>query len=67
MPGDVFNMTEEIPQDLPKAMQEPFITRSWTITVLACKAQRYLPFFVKRAKGVRNMTTTKEKKKTQSC
>jgi hypothetical protein len=61
---DAFDFAEEIPLDLLKAMQEPLITRWWTIAVLACKAQRYLPFFVKMAKGVRNMTTTKEKENT---
>jgi hypothetical protein len=55
---------DEIPRDLLKAMQEPLITRWWTIAVLAVKAQRYLPFFIKMAKGVRNMTTTKEKENT---
>jgi hypothetical protein len=55
---------EEIPCDLLKAMQELLITRWWTIAVLAVKAQRYLPFFIKMAKGVRNMTTTKEKENT---
>jgi hypothetical protein len=64
VPNNVFNTTEEILQDLLKAMQEPLIIRWWTIAVLACKAQRYLPFFVKMAKGVRNMTITKEKEST---
>jgi hypothetical protein len=64
MPIDVFNTTKEIPQDLLKAMQEPPIKRWWKIAVLACKAQRYLPFFVKMAKRVRNMTTSKEKENT---
>jgi hypothetical protein len=64
MPNNVFNTSKWIPQDLLKAMQEPLITRWWTIAVSACKAQRYLPFFVKMAKGIRNMTTTKEKENT---
>ncbi len=64
MPIDVFNTTKEIPQDLLKAMQEPLIIRWWTIAVLACKERRYLPFFIKMAIGVRNMTTTKEKENT---
>jgi hypothetical protein len=51
---------KEIPQDLLKTMQEPLIMRWWTIVVLACKAQRYLPFCLKMTKGVRNMTMTKE-------
>jgi hypothetical protein len=58
MPRDVFNATKETPQqDLLKVMQqEPLITPWWTIGVLACKAQRYLPLFIKMAKGVRTMT-----------
>jgi hypothetical protein len=58
---DAFSAVQEIPRDLLKAMQEPLITRWWTIVVLAVRAQRYLPFFIKMAKGVRNMMTTKEK------
>jgi hypothetical protein len=63
MPEEVFETTEieAIPQDLLKAMQELLITRWWTIAVLATKAQWYHPFIVKMAKGVRNMTATKEK------
>ena len=64
MPDDALDAVEDIPKDLLKAMQEPLITRWWTIAVLACKARRYLVFFVKMAKGVRNMTTTKEKENT---
>ncbi len=66
MPDNVFDAAteEDIPLDLLKAMQEPLITRWWTIAVLATKAQRYLPFFIKMAKGVKNMTTTKEKENT---
>ena len=64
MPDDALDAVEDIPKDLLKVMQEPLITRWWTIAVLACKARRYLVFFVKMAKGVRNMTTTKEKENT---
>jgi hypothetical protein len=62
--NDVFNTAKEIPQDLLKGIQEPLITRWWTTALFACKARRYLPFFIKMAKGVRNMTTTKEKENT---
>jgi hypothetical protein len=48
---DAFTV-EEILRNLLKAMQELLITRWWMITVLAVKAQRYLPFFIKMAKGV---------------
>jgi hypothetical protein len=57
-------MPDDFAKDLLKAMQEPLITRWWTIAVLACKARKYLPFFIKMAKGIRNMTTTKEKENT---
>jgi hypothetical protein len=63
MPDDVLDATKDIPQDLLKAMQEPLI-RWWTIAVLATTAQQYLPLFIKIAKGVRNMTTTKETENT---
>jgi hypothetical protein len=52
MPKGVFNAAKEIPQDLLKAIQEPLIMRWWTIAVLACKAQRYLPFFINMANGL---------------
>jgi hypothetical protein len=58
------DMPDDFAKDLLKAMQEPLTTRWWTIAVLACKARKYLPFFIKMAKGVRNMTTTKEKENT---
>jgi hypothetical protein len=62
MPEDIFDATtKDILRDLLKAMQEQLITRWWMIAVLATKAQRDLPFFIKMVKLVRNMMTTKEK------
>jgi hypothetical protein len=60
MPDDLLNSTDA-PKDLLKAMQEPLITRWWTIGSLAILTAKHLDFFLLVAKGVCNMTKTVEK------
>jgi hypothetical protein len=60
MPENLLNSTEA-PKNLLKAMQEPLVTRWWTIGSLAILAASHLQFFKLLAKGVCNMTKTVEK------
>jgi hypothetical protein len=60
MPLDLLNSTAP-PKDLLKAMQEPLITRWWTIGSLAILTAKHLQFFLLLAKRVCNMTKTNEK------
>jgi hypothetical protein len=60
MPEDLLNSTDA-PNDLLKAMQEPLITRWWTIGSLAILLSTHLEFFLLLAKGVCNMTKTIER------
>jgi hypothetical protein len=57
-------LTINLPDDLLLAMQQPLITPWWMIRCLATLARRYLLFFFKMAKGVRNMTDTSNKEST---
>jgi hypothetical protein len=60
MPEDLLDSIEA-PKELLKAMQEPLITRWWTIGSLAILTTKHLDFFLLLAKGVCNMTNTDQK------
>jgi hypothetical protein len=60
MPADLLHSIDA-PKDLLKAMQEPLVTRWWTIGSLALLTAKHLQFFMLLAKGVCNMTKTIEK------
>jgi hypothetical protein len=60
MPDDLLNSIDA-PKDLLKAMQEPLVTRWWTIGSLAILTTKHLDFFLLLAKGVCNMTNTDQK------
>ncbi len=51
----------EAPKDLMKAMQEPLVTRWWTIGSLAILTTKHLDFFLLLSRGVCNMTNTDQK------
>jgi hypothetical protein len=57
MPVDLLDSVEA-PKDLVKAMQEPLVTRWWTIGNLAILTTKHLDFFLLLAKGVCNITNT---------
>jgi hypothetical protein len=57
MPDDLLDSIEA-PKDLVKAMQEPLVTRWWTIGSLAILTTKHLDFFLLLAKGVCNITKT---------
>jgi hypothetical protein len=44
-----------------KAMQEPLVTRRWTISSLAILTTKHLDFFLLLPRGVCNMTNTDQK------
>jgi hypothetical protein len=48
-------ISADAPKDLVKAMQEPLVTRWWTIGSLAILTTKQLAFFLLLAKGVCNM------------
>jgi hypothetical protein len=60
MPADLLDSIEA-PKDLLKAMQEPLVTRWWTIGSHAILTANHLQFFMLLAKGVCNMTKTIKK------
>jgi hypothetical protein len=55
MPDNLLDSIEA-PKDLIKAMQEPLVTRWWTIGSLAILTTKHLDFFLLLAKGVCNIT-----------
>jgi hypothetical protein len=57
MPENLPN-TEDAPKDVTQAMQEPLVTRWWTIGSLAQFASKYLDFLLLMAKACCNMTKT---------
>ncbi len=60
MPENLLD-SEDAPKDVTQAMQEPLVTRWWTIGSLAQFATKYLDFFLLMAKACCNMTKTDEK------
>ena len=63
MPDNLLD-SEDAPKDVMKAMQEPLVTRWWTIGSLAQFATKYLDFFLLMAKACCNMTKTDQKENT---
>jgi hypothetical protein len=57
MPDNLLD-SEDAPKHLTQAMQEPLVTRWWTIGSLAQFATKYLDFFLLMAKACCNMTKT---------
>jgi hypothetical protein len=57
MPENLLD-TEDAPKDVTQAMQEPLVTRWWTIGLLAQFASKYLDFLLLMAKACYNMTKT---------
>jgi hypothetical protein len=51
----------EAPKDILKVMQEPLVTRWWTIGSLAILTTKHLDFFLLLPKGDCNMTNTDQK------
>ncbi len=60
MPDELLNSIEA-PKDLMKAMQEPLVTRWWTIGSLAILTTKHLDFFLLLSSGFCNMTNTDHK------
>jgi hypothetical protein len=60
MPDNLLD-SEDAPKDVTQAMQEPLVTRWWTIGSLAQFATKYLDFFLLMAKACCNMTKTDQK------
>jgi hypothetical protein len=63
MPDDLFTSVDA-PKNLLQAMQEPLITRWWTIGSLAALAAKYLKFFKLLAQAIVNMTNSDERENT---
>jgi hypothetical protein len=63
MPDDLFTSVDP-PKNLLQAMQEPLITRWWTIGSLAALAAKYLKFFTVLAQAIVNMTNSDEQENT---
>jgi hypothetical protein len=63
MPDELFTSLEP-PQNLLQAMQEPFITRWWTIGSFAALAAKHLKFFKLLAQAIVNMTMSDERENT---
>ena len=60
MPENLLD-SEDAPKDVTQAMQEPLVTRWWTIGSLAQFATKYLDFLLLMAKACCNMTKTDQK------
>jgi hypothetical protein len=63
MPDDIFTSVDA-PKNLLQAMQEPFITRRWTIESLAALVAKYLKFFKLLAQAIVNMTNSDKRENT---
>jgi hypothetical protein len=60
MPDELLNSIEA-PKDLMKAMQDPLVTRWWTMGSLAILTTKHLDFFSLLSRGVCNMTNSDQK------